>query len=290
MSRSRRAFAPLVLAGLLATGATPALIAVSGEAAAADVFAPPPAAPVATTEDWYLTIGASIRAEPTFPGADNYSARPGLIFSISKASGLNAFKSVDDSPSFAIFDTGTFRFGPAGTIDWGRSASDSDRLRGLGDLDYSLAVGGFAEWYPIEWLRLRGELLYGFGGYDGITGQLGADFIFGNGPWRWAIGPRLSFAGSGYMQAYFGVSPFQSVVANSLLNPLPVFNAGGGFDSAGLFGQVTYAFGNGFTGGVFGSYNYLLGDAGSSPLTSDSNQFMAGVSLSYTFNIGKAWW
>ena len=69
-----------------------------------------------------------------------------------------------------------------------------------------------------------------------------------------------------------------------------VFNASGGFDSAGVLAQVTYKFGNGITAGAFGSYNRLLGDAASSPLTDDKNQWTAGLSLSYTFNIGKAWW
>ncbi|MDI4663615.1 MipA/OmpV family protein [Xanthobacter autotrophicus] len=261
-------------------------------AKAADLFSPPPAAPVAPSvqEDWYLTIGASGQLEPDYPGADGYTVRPGLIFSIRKASQLNVFRSVDDNPSIALFDTGNFRIGAVGRLDWGRNQDDSYRLTGLGDLDMSVEAGGFAEWYVTDWLRTRAELRYGFGGFEGVRGMLGADVILPYGQWRFAVGPRLTYGGAGYMESYFGVTPLQSALATALGNPLPVYNAGAGFDLVGATAQLTYNFRNGFEAGVYGTYGRLLGDASSSPLTSDANQFMAGVSLSYTFNIGRAWW
>ncbi|MFG1346822.1 MipA/OmpV family protein [Xanthobacter autotrophicus DSM 431] len=259
---------------------------------AADLFSPPPAQPVAPSanEDWYMTIGASGQVEPTYPGADGYSIRPSLIFSVRKASQLNVFRSVDDNPSFAIFDTGVFRFGAVGRLDWGRNADDDWRLTGTGDIGVAVEGGAFAEWYPVEWLRTRAELRYGVGGFEGVRGLLGADVIIPYGQWRFAVGPRLTYGGSGYMESYFGVNAQQSLTANLLGNPLPVYQASSGFDLVGATAQLTYNFRNGFEAGVFGSYGALLGSAASSPLTTDTNQFMAGVSLSYTFNIGKAWW
>ncbi|QRG06006.1 MipA/OmpV family protein [Xanthobacter dioxanivorans] len=261
-------------------------------AQAAELFSPPPAQPVAPSanEDWYLTLGASGQAEPSYPGADNYSFRPGLIFSIRKASQLNVFRSVDDNPSIALFDTGTFRIGAVGRLDWGRSEDDAFRLTGLGDVGVAVEAGGFAEWYITDWFRTRAELRYGVGGFEGIRGLIGADVIVPYGQWRFAVGPRLTYGGSGYMETYFGITPQQAFVANAWGNPLPVYNAGAGFDLVGATAQLTYNFRNGFEAGVYGTYGRLLGDAASSPLTSDANQFMAGVSLSYTFNIGKAWW
>lgn len=266
-----------------------ALVVPAGAASAADMARTTFAAP-APVEDWYLTIGISGRVEPDYPGADDYTIRPGAIFSISKASDLNSFRSVDDNPSIALFDNGVFSFGAAGRLDWGRDEDASDRLRGLGDIGYSVELGGFAQWYLVDWLRVRGELRYGMGGFEGIRADLGADVIFTSGAWRFAAGPRLSYAGSGYMNTYFGVTPLQATLATALANPMPVYNAGGGFDLVGATAQVTYNFQNGFEAGVYGTYGVLLGDASSSPLTSDDNQFVAGVSLSYTFNIGKAWW
>lgn len=261
-------------------------------AGAAELFSPPPPTPVAPSanEDWYLTLGAAGQVEPTYPGADGYSVRPSLIFSIRKASQLNVFRSVDDNPSVALFDTGTFRLGAVGRIDWGRNEDDAFRLTGTGDVGIAVEAGGFAEWYVTDWLRTRAELRYGVGGFEGIRGLLGADVIIPAGQWRFAVGPRLTYGGAGYMETYFGVTPGQSVLATLQGNLLPVYNAGSGFDLVGATAQLTYNFRNGFEAGVYGTYGRLLGDAASSPLTSDANQFMAGVSLSYTFNIGKAWW
>lgn len=265
-----------------------------GAAAAAELFSPPPAnpdpVPVGGKEDWYLTIGASGELQPDYPGSNSFALRPGLLFSIRKASSLNVFRSVDDNPSIALYDTGSFRLGAVGRMDWGRSQDASDHLLGMGDVGISVEGGAFAEWYPVEWLRTRAELRYGVGGFDGVRGLLGADVIWNSGQWRFALGPRLSYAGSGYMETYFGITPGQAALATALGNPLPVYNAGAGFDLVGATAQVTYNFRNGFEAGVYGTYGRLLGDAASSPLTTDANQFMAGISLSYTFNIGKAWW
>ena len=54
--------------------------------------------------------------------------------------------------------------------------------------------------------------------------------------------------------------------------------------------QVTKQLGNGFTAGMYGTYLNLLGGAADSPLTQNTNQFEAGVSLTYSFNVGKGFW
>ena len=244
----------------------------------------------ATVEDWYVTIGARGVLQPSYPGADSHDVRPGLIFSISRASQRNVFRSVDDNPSITLWNTDIFRAGVVGKLDWGRSESDSDRLRGMGDVDFSVEAGGFAEVYALDWLRLRAELRYGMGGFEAVRGDLRADAIYTNGPWRFAAGPRLSYAGSDYMQAYFGVSREQSLMSTLLLNPLPTYQARSGFDQVGATAQLNYTFENGFEAGVFGTYGYLLGDAGKSPLVEEKSQFTAGVTLSYTFNMGPGWW
>lgn len=251
----------------------------------------PPAMPApAKQEDWYLTIGVSGRAVPEYPGSDDYTIRPGLVFRVAKASGLNAFRSVDDNPSLALFDTGNFRVGAVGRIDWGRDEDANDRLTGLGNVDASLELGGFTEWFPVSWLRLRGELRYGFGGYEGWIGNAAADLIVPMDQWRFAVGPRLSFASSAFNEAYFGVTPFQALSANFLGNPLPVYNAGSGINGWGITAQLERNFGNGFLAGVWGTYGRIVGSAADSPLVEDANQYSVGLSIAYTFNMGKSWW
>lgn len=257
---------------------------------AANATVPPPMPAPATQEDWYLTIGLSGRVVPQYPGSDDYTVRPGLVFRVAKASSLNAFRSVDDNPSVALFDTGTFRVGAVGRIDWGRDEDANDRLTGLGNVDPSIEIGGFTEWFPVTWLRLRGELRYGFGGYEGWVGNAAADLIVPIDQWRFAVGPRLSFASSAFNEAYFGVTPFQALSANFLGNPVSVYNAGSGINGWGVTAQLERNFGNGFLAGVWGSYGRIVGSAADSPLVEDANQYSVGLSIAYTFHMGKSWW
>lgn len=284
---------PVSRLSLLRSAACSAVVLLGAQslARAADYpTAPVAAAPFGKQEDWYLTIGGAARAVPEYPGSSDYTFSPKLILGLSKASSLNSFRSVDDNPSIALYDTGRFRIGAVGKLDWGRDEDDSSRLNGLGNVDTSFEAGAFTEWYPMDWLRLRGELRYGMGGFSGLMGDLAADVIIPYQSWRLAVGPRLSFAGSGYMEAYYGVTPMQSLSSRLVGASLPVYQAGGGIDSYGATAQLTKNFGNGYEAGVFGTYTRLVGDAADSPITQDANQFIAGVSLSYTFNIGKSWW
>ncbi len=284
---------PVSRLSLLRSAACSAFILLGAQslARAADYpTAPVASAPFGKQEDWYLTIGGAARAVPEYPGSSDYTFSPKLILGLSKASSLNSFRSVDDNPSIALYDTGRFRIGAVGKLDWGRDEDDSSRLNGLGNVDTSFEAGAFTEWYPMDWLRLRGELRYGMGGFSGLMGDLAADVIIPYQSWRLAVGPRMSFAGSGYMEAYYGVTPLQSLSSRLVGAALPVYQAGGGIESYGATAQLTKNFGNGFEAGVFGTYTRLVGDAADSPITQDANQFIAGVSLSYTFNIGKSWW
>lgn len=240
--------------------------------------------------NWYLTLGLGVRFENSYPGGDQYRAVPFPVINLAKGKELYDFQSVDDSSSITFFDIHGFSAGPAWSLNLGRDEDVAGNLAGLGDVKPTFELGGFVQWFPVSWFRLRGEMLYGMGGFDGWVGNAGADFIAANGPWRFAIGPRVNFAGNGYMEAFYGVTPFQSTVATYFANPLPTYQASSGIETWGVTAQVTRYMGNGFTLGAYGSYNRVVGDAADSPLTQNANQFEAGMSLSYAFNLGKSWW
>lgn len=241
-------------------------------------------------DNWYLTLGIGVRVEPSYPGGNEYRGLPYPVISLSKGRELYDFQSVDDSSSIGLFDNGYFSAGLAWSLNWGREEDAASKLVGLGDVDPTVEVGGFLQWFPVSWFRMRGELRYGVGGFSGWVGDAGADFIAPYGPWRFALGPRVSFSGSGYMDAFYGISPTQSAVSSYFVNPLPVYQPGGGIESWGVTAQMTRDMGKGFMWGMYGTYSRLVGDAGNSPLTINENQFEAGMSLSYSFNLGKAWW
>lgn len=240
--------------------------------------------------NWYLNVGVGVMVQPRFSGADQYTVLPFPVISLAKGGELYDFNSVDDRSSIALFDFSGFSGGAAWGVNLGRDEEDGNELAGLGNVNPSFEAGGFLQWFPVSWFRLRGEFLYGMGGFSGWVGSAGADFIAANGPWRFAVGPRVNFAGSGYMDAFFGITPTQSAVATYFGNALPAYQPSSGVESWGVTAQVTKYLGKGFTWGMYGTYGRLVGDAADSPLTQNANQFEAGMSISYAINLGKAWW
>ncbi len=262
-------------------------------AQAADVYTDPSYAKAeAADRQWTLTLGGYVLAQPEWAGSDDYEFGFRPLISISRADQLSRFTSFNDNPSIALFDTGVFEAGVVGKLNWKRDASSSNALTGLKDIDYAFEVGGYAQWYPADWLRLRGELRYGFGGFDGLVGDIALDAIYFSEPLggiTLSAGPRMTLASSGYIDTYYGITAPESALATALGNPLAPYKAGGGIYSVGFGGQITKRFTQNITGSIFAEYEYLLDDAADSPLVvqnGDRNQFQAGVSLSYTFFLG----
>ena len=255
--------------------------------------------PVVTAEpapapdrEWTITLGGYFMAEPDYWGSDDYEFAFRPLISISRADQLSSFDSFNDSPSIALWDNGVAELGIVGALYWKRDASDSPDLRGLKDIDYAYLVGGYGQWYPVDWLRLRAEVMYGFGGFEGVVANLAADAIYFSdslGGVTISAGPRMTLASSGYIDTYFGISPLEAQVAQLLGNNVTPYEAGGGVYSVGVGAQISKRFTKNITGSVFGEYDYLLDDAADSPIVAqsgDRNQFQAGVSLSYTFFLG----
>ncbi|MCJ8141336.1 MipA/OmpV family protein [Ancylobacter sp. A5.8] len=241
---------------------------------------------------WTLTLGAYLKVQPEFMGSDDYEFAASPIFSITRADRLSRFQSYMDRPSIALFDSGVFEAGITGAMVWKRDSSDSNKLLGLSSIDYAYEAGGYLQWYPMDWLRLRGEVVYGFGGYEGVVANFAADAIYFSdyfGGMTLSAGPRLTLASSGFVDTYFGITPEESALATALGNSLSPYEAGGGVYSVGFGGQIVKRFTPNITGKVFAEYEYLTGDAADSPLVvqnGDRNQFQAGVGLSYTFFLG----
>src|SRR5277367_2862744 len=192
-----------------AVGMTPdwrALVAVFGVivlvstasdlAAAADLpqQAPNLVAYTPPVPDWIVTIGAEFRAVPAWPGApDNKIALAGLpLFSVRHAGEPPPYFGPRDSFGFDVIDLGQLKFGPAIKIVGERKAADYAATVGLGNIGYTLQAGAFAEYWPVQWLRLRTEVRQGFGGEGGTTGDAFLDAVVPFGRFRWSAGPRVT--------------------------------------------------------------------------------------------------
>ena len=173
------------------------------------------------------------------------------------------------------------RAGAAGNIIFERDSDDE--LAGLDPVRFGGEIGGFAEIYPTDWLRLRGEVLQGVRSHTGVVANVAVDAFHDVTPTvRVSGGPRLSFASADYFEAYYGVNATESV--NSGLSQ---YYPDGGMNSYGIGGAIDWKTTEKFTTSVFGEYARLAGPAADSSLVQERgspNQFTFGVSAAYRFD------
>lgn len=220
-----------------------------------------------------LGLGASVG--PRYDGSDEYLVQPVPIIGFSRVTlpGIGQFGGAPE-PRRGFFVFPTFDY--IGS----RNSSDSRDLRGTKDVDWALAVGGGVG-YRYDFWRVFAQVDYGFNGYSGWRGQVGADVIAEPADrWSLSFGPRLAWAGNQYMDTYFSVSNSKSAASNGRLDP---YSADGGLRALGVAAIASYA----VTDKVFlignARYDLLIGDAGDSPIVEvgDENQLTVGLGISY---------
>lgn len=245
-----------------------------------------PSLPTSMPREWIVTVGFQVYGAPTFEGAKGYGAYATPRFKI-QAAGTKEFATLPgDGYSFTVLSTDNFRFGAAGQIKRERKEADSSALRGLGDVDWAIEAGVFAEYWPADFVRARAELRRGLHGHDGVVAELSTDLFVKPLPrLTWTLGPRLSLVSDAYMQTYFGIDATQS-----LRSGLKQFNASGGAKSVGVASSASYDWTPQIATVVYGEYDRLLGDASDSPLVKDrgsADQFTFGAGMTYKFPV--AW-
>lgn len=243
---------------------------------------------------WKASIGAGVGYAPDYEGSDDYeySFLPAinvsyrdLVFLDSNrmAIGINAVRNAN------------FRVGPMLKYRGGRDEGDNDGLTGLGDVDYSLELGVFAE-------ATFGNITVGLDlsqdiseGHEGFVADLGAAYKFQMSPrLRASLGTSMTWADSNYMSAFFGMSQVQcaAFAANTGMT-CPTDSSGtteyvadSGIKDVGLSTNVTYSFtpNVALTGIV--SYKRMMEEAADSPIVADlgsKDQYFMGALLSYRF-------
>lgn len=245
-------------------------------------------------EGWQVTLGAGLLTSPTYEGDDDYDLK--LLPNVMVRHGERFFASVQEGAGYRFIDTGTFSAGPIARVRFSRdedgdqtfslTGGETDDLRGLGDVDTSIELGGFADW-DLGAVSLGAEIRQGVTGHEGLVADLDASIggrLEGFGPpVFWSAGPRLRLADADYTAAYFGVTPIQSIRSG-----LPQYEADGGLYSWGI-GTSAYVpldREQRWSLVMVAGYDRLAGDAGDAPLVQlrgSEGQFTAGAFLSRTF-------
>lgn len=265
----RQRFLRPILAGLFVAGSCPTAFAGDG----GGWF----------SGDWYLKVGAAGFTAPKFEGDDTYKIAFSPIISLGKAGDDPRYSSRNDAISLGLIDNGAFRAGIAGRFVMPRDSRDSSDLKGLDDVKFGVEVGGFAEFYPMDWIRVRGEVRRGFRAHEGVVADVAVDAFADITPEvRVSGGPRISFASSEYFDAYYGVTPAESAASG-----LAPYSPGSGVKSVGVGGAIDWKTTDKLTTSVFGEYARLAGPAAESSLVEQrgsKNQFLFGVSATYRFD------
>jgi outer membrane protein len=248
--------------------------------------APPSTMPFlsSVSGDWTVMIGVGGEIKPDFEGAKRYMLGPVPVFSVHRAGSPDRFRSPRDNPGIAVFDFDGFFAGPVGKFVPARTASSDTALNGLGDVNAAFEVGGFAEYFPVDWFRARAEVRQGFGGHHGVVADFSGDFIVPlSQQWTLSGGPRFTLENASATAPYFSITP-----AQALASGLPMFNAKGGAHSAGAGLQARYQLTPKWEVHSYAEYQHLLGDAAASPLVrlrGSRDGVTAGIGLSYSFDI-----
>lgn len=265
MSSTRRSLSLAAMLGLIA--GTPAL--------AGDLFGEGPLD---------LQAGGLVFVMPKYEGSKDYDVYgiPLVMPAGPTGFGRLQFRGTEDI-RFRLLDFNGLEFGPVTGWRFDRDESDSSHLRGLGDVDGGLVVGGYAAY--------RTDFLTPYLSYaTQVTGDdTGGLLRFGvEGPLAIWSGVSIigrvgaTWADDDYMDAFFSVTPAQSLA--SLHAP---YDASAGIKDVNVGFAADVPLDANWSLKLLGQYSRLIGDAADSPVIETEDQFYGGVGLTYRFTLDR---
>lgn len=237
-----------------------------------------------------LQVGGIVFVTPEYEGSDDYRVM-GAPF-IAPAGGLGdgdkgfvSFRGPSDV-RFRVFRAGPFEAGPVAGYRFDRDQDDGDLLRGLGDIDGGLILGGYVA-YGYDMLRGFASYQHQVTGDDDTGGVL--DFGLES---LHHLSPRVSirgtfgavYASNDYNETYFGITNAQAATSVSGLN---AYEADGGIKNVYLGLSSDVALDERWTLKLTGKYSRLVGDAADSPIVEAEDQFMGGLGVTYKFTFDR---
>jgi len=233
--------------------------------------------------DWVVSLAIGPQVVNQFPGSRTYTVVPAGGISRRHPGEAAPWRAPDDGFTIAIFDTGDFKAGPVARFVPRRGLSNGNgNFYGMRNVDASFEIGGFAEFWAMNMFRVHGEVRQAVNGHNGLEANLAMDALQRYYNWTWSLGPRFSYGGSRFNDAYFSVTSAEAA-ANGRVSP---YLAGGGFNMVGGLATARYDINQNWNVTVFGGYNRLVGEAGASPVATrlgSVNQFTGGATIGYTF-------
>ncbi len=206
-----------------------------------------------------------------YQGSKHYSGFPSISIAATRPGHYDDFGAPDDSPSIVLWENDTVQVGGSGNFIADRG--NSHALVGMKDLAWAGEGGGFFNWWPQPWMRVRVEALRGLWSEDGWLVNGAADFVTRKGPFILSAGPRINLADAAYNDFYFGVTPAEAVTS---LHYKTAFSPGASPLTGGVEAAVEYAWHDRWRFDLSANYDRILGQDANSPivrLTGSPNQY-----------------
>jgi outer membrane protein len=227
---------------------------------------------------WDINLAAGVAMQPTFRGSDRYRATPIPLVIIRWRDAV----SLGQDGLSLYWHENNFRIGGGVSYDGGRLDHESsgilnsgdNRLRGLGDVDASVGLKGFAS-YKMGPVYLDTSFTKYLGSQNkGVVLNLGASAPLALGK-QFVVRPHIgmTWADDNYMRTFFGVTPVQA--SRSIF---PQFNTGAGLEDVDGGLTVVYLLNKHWFLGADASATRYLDQAARSPITmTDTNATVAAV-------------
>lgn len=242
---------------------------------------------------WDITLSAGVISAPAWLGGNDYqtSVLPNLMLNYKDRLSMS-FRGI----SYTAISRGGWVAGPVLSYDSGRkeniddspfalSTDHSTELKGLGDVEGTLQIGGFLE-YEARSYTARLALHQGIdGGHGGLSGEAsigyrGQSTAVGR-PVLYTIGPAISFADDAFNSAFFDTSASQSEASG--ISP---FDAHGGLNSVGLHASIFMPLSRTLSLVGFAQIDRLTGDVADSSIVTErgsEDQITTGAFVNYRF-------
>jgi outer membrane scaffolding protein for murein synthesis (MipA/OmpV family) len=228
-------------------------------------------------------VGGMVLAVPTYEGSKSHRAIGFPV--VAPAGGGESRVDVKgaDDVRLRLASLHGLEVGPVAGWRFGRDEDDGTRLRGLGDIDGGLALGGYAAY--------RLGTLAAFASYSHqVTGdETGGLLRFGLESrvpaLRWLTLTAMAgatWANDDYMQTYFGVTSAQAARSG-----LSAYQASAGIKDVHLGLTAEMPLAEAWTLRLMGRYAHLVGEAADSPVVEQAGQLSGGVGLTYRFSLGR---
>lgn len=247
----------------------------------------------ARSEGWGRQVLIGIAAAPAYLGDDQLQGTALPDIRLEFADRFRA--SLLSGAELRLFRNGRWSVGPTLRYDFGRDerkgnplvlfGSDTEDLRGLGDVEGAFEAGGYLSYDGLRWkssLEVRKGLN---GGHEGVVGlfdlKYAGEYSFLGRRAFIEIGPELLYGDRRYSQAYFGITAEQA--ENSGLSR---YAANSGIVRFGIHADLQVPLNPKTSIGAFARLDRLGPTAADSPLVIErgsKSQFVSGVFIAREF-------